>query len=104
MLTRIAKARTGRSSIYIDLSLPFKKGTKRAPIINIAAGGIMLIIIVLFSFNEHAQKLSYKNEKDTGNKSIHRKKRWRIFPWKLSVLMNKEVNDKEHYEGYVKTE
>jgi hypothetical protein len=53
MLTRITKARTGRSNIYIDLSLPFKKGIKRAPQINIAAGGIMLIIIVLFSLYEY---------------------------------------------------
>jgi hypothetical protein len=45
-------ARTGNSNIYADLSRPLKKGIRKAPMINIAAGGTELIIIIFLSFNQ----------------------------------------------------
>ena len=41
--------------MYADLILPFKIGINKAPIINTAAGGIELIIIIFFSFDYFAQ-------------------------------------------------
>jgi len=102
MLTRVAKARTGKTNMKADLSLPLIKGTKRAPTINIAAGGIKLFIVVLVSLEKYAQQFCYENEEHTGDKSIHCKKFRGILPWELSMLVDKEVNDKEHHEGCIK--
>jgi hypothetical protein len=95
-------ATTGRSNKYTDLSLPLIKGTKRAPTINIADGGIKLVIIVFVSLNKYAQQFCYKDKEDTGAKSVHCKKIRGPLPWKVSVLMNEEVNNKEHCKGYIK--
>ena len=63
ILTRVAKARTGRSNIKLDLSLPLIKGTKRAPTINIAAGGIKLETPILDLRSEVRDYMVKKNIK-----------------------------------------
>jgi hypothetical protein len=52
---RLTKLKTGRSRRYTLCTLPFNKGTKNAPIININPGGITLIIVVFTPFNNFSQ-------------------------------------------------
>jgi hypothetical protein len=47
----VKKAKTGIRSMNADLILPFKSGINKAPMTNMAAGGRLFIIIVLFSPN-----------------------------------------------------
>ena len=68
---RLTKLKTGRSRRYTLCTLPFNKGTKNDPTININAGGTILIIIVFTPFNNFSQyKLCCQNKTYTCNKSI----------------------------------
>jgi hypothetical protein len=57
-----------------------RKGIKKAPNMNTAAGGSALIIVIFLSLDEQSQGFGYKNQANTGNKSVNSIKFRRGFP------------------------
>ena len=68
---------------------------------NIAAGGIKLVIVILVSLDKYPQYFCYENKENTGDISIHRKKVRGAFPWEFRMFMNKEINNEENKEGEI---
>jgi hypothetical protein len=70
-----------------------RKGIKKAPNMNTAAGGSALIIVIFLSLDEQSQDFGYKNQANTGNKPVNSIKFRRGFPWKMAVFGNEKIYD-----------
>jgi hypothetical protein len=93
------KPTMGNSKRYILFSLPFKSGIKNAPMINIAAGGTGLIIVILPPLYKRPQDvLRYKNQDDKSYKSIYCIELGPLLPWEIRMLMYEELNENNDYE------
>ena len=69
---------------------------------NMAAGGTASIIVIFPSLYDHAQNLCNKYQADTPDETVNRKKRGRVFPGKMPVLRDKEIDNQEDDQGDVK--
>ena len=60
---------------------------------NIAAGGSALVIVIFLPLDYQPQEFSDENQTNAGNKSVNRKKFRGRFPGKMAVFGNEKIND-----------
>jgi len=76
------------------------KGTNNPPMINMAAGGTVSIIVILSSLHQGSQDVFCgQNKGHTGHKSVYGIKLQPPLPSKMRMFVDKELNDKQNNEG-----